>query len=316
MKKASYDTQAFTVGYDVAGSLVDETESAIIISNYLGLKHKTIVLHSDSISQDIDRVMWFLDEPHYSTVSISTYNLAKTACQYVKGVLTGDGSDELFLSYNYLRCLLENPNNNDEDILNSYIEQIGWLSTTHKMNLLDTSLYFNGQDYITEFFKPQDTILDTVRYFEMRYRLPDYHLARVDKLTMAVGLEARVPFLRKSMIEWSAQKSSMDLLQYNQSKAYLKKELSHYLPTKILRQQKKPFTTPMYHWLKITLKEEVYDLFNIIDYTNSLGLNRTYLLSLAEDFYQKDIDNSKILWGVYLLLKWYKNVSDTKKYLL
>ena len=66
--------------------------------------------------QYINKIVYSMDEPFYSTVSPSTYFLAQNASKYVKGVLTGDGSDELVFGYKYLRSSL-----NTDDILGSYL---------------------------------------------------------------------------------------------------------------------------------------------------------------------------------------------------
>lgn len=97
------------------------------------------------------------------------------------------------------------------------------------------------------------------------------------------------------------------MLRNNRGKNYLKIALSSYLPPSILLKNKQPFTTPIYQWLKKPLKEEVYDLFKTSNYTNNLGLKQDYLTILLDDFYRRDIDHSRIIWGIYSLLKWYKN---------
>ena len=76
-----------------------------------------------------------MDEPFYSTVSPSTYFLAQNASKYVKGVLTGDGSDELVFGYKYLRSSL-----NTDDILGSYLQGMhnratGRKETSHCLRL-------------------------------------------------------------------------------------------------------------------------------------------------------------------------------------
>ena len=85
--------------------------------------------------QYINKIVYSMDEPFYSTVSPSTYFLAQNASKYVKGVLTGDGSDELVFGYKYLRSSL-----NTDDIIGSYLQGMhnratGRKETSHCLRL-------------------------------------------------------------------------------------------------------------------------------------------------------------------------------------
>ena len=83
-----------------------EERTLLPVISELGIRCKRIVF-DDTILDNIERIAFSLDEPFYSTVSASTYALSKKAKESVKGVLTGDGSDELIYGYKYLREALQ-----------------------------------------------------------------------------------------------------------------------------------------------------------------------------------------------------------------
>lgn len=151
-----------------------------IINNYVNVDEKI------NLSSTINNIVLALEEPLYSTVTVATYLLAQEAKNNISGVLTGDGSDELFMSYQYLKRSYKNTNP-----LECYKNNIGWLSERMKNFLFYDKKIFNKIKLIN---KKYDTI-NTLRKFELSYRLPDYHLLRIDKLTIAHSIEARVPFL-------------------------------------------------------------------------------------------------------------------------
>lgn len=290
---------SFTVGYDFS-TYVDERREASIIARHLQSKHYHACVNSNDISRIINKVIWHLDEPIYSTVSLSTYVLAEIAAQHVKGVLTGDGSDELFMSYQYLQKPFEAIKNKTDWKL-AYQEQIGWLPMDWKKILLVDPFQVNQFNFIPD----KDTVeVNTLRYFELRYRLPEYHLARVDRLCMAHGLEARVPFLRRQIVKYILGEK-INYQKINNRKYLLRNIIANYLPNEFIQINKKPFTAPFEEWLKVSLKKEIYEIILGTNYHLTLGLNITGLMKLIKKCYAGENRLFPILWGIFNLYKWY-----------
>ncbi len=307
--KLSYALLSFTVGYDLS-TPVDERLEAGTIANYLQSKHYHTYIKSNDISRILNKVLWHLDEPIYSTVSLSTYVLAELAAQHVKGVLTGDGADELLMSYHYLQKPFEAIKNRT-DWKSSYQEQIGWLPTDWKKILLADPSQIVEYDVI----KDKDSVeINALRYFELRYRLPDYHLARVDRLSMAHGLEARVPFLRKEIVTYILGQTIASSLDTEKRKSLLYDIVTNYLPAKCIQKNKKPFTAPFEEWLKNSLKGEVYEMILGTNYHMTLGLNFIGLESLIKRCYAGEENLFPILWGIFNLYKWYSLLSNKNFY--
>lgn len=315
LNRNSYKPTAFTIGYD-CGINEDETSEASKIASHFNVIHKTTKLELPQLQNAINEVALFVDEPLYSTVAVSTYSLAKYASQYVKGILTGDGSDELFLGYEYLQRVIKLNSNKDIEFKNAYLSQIGWMNKSWRENLLD--IYFRDQegkdDIYAKFELDSKSALDSIRKFEICYRLPEYHLARVDRLTMAHGIEARVPFLRKDVVNWALNKTTADLLYNFPGKTHLKKSFKGTLPENIFKKKKQPFTTPIRNWIEGPLKSDIQSLVFESNYCHELGFNKKTLIQLVQNFYKHKSEKYDIIWGMYILLKWYENAGDFSSY--
>jgi asparagine synthase (glutamine-hydrolysing) len=85
--------------------------------------------------------------------------------------------------------------------------------------------------------------------------LPDDCLFKVDRMSMAHGLEVRVPFLDKELVEFAAQLPFAYKIHGLTSKYIVKKTFSRFLPAKTLKQRKQGFTIPISAWLRGQLGE-------------------------------------------------------------
>ncbi|MFM8569520.1 MAG: asparagine synthase-related protein, partial [Candidatus Kapaibacterium sp.] len=88
-------------------------------------------------------------------------------------------------------------------------------------------------------------------YFEFRHRLPDLLLMRVDKLTMAHSLEARVPFLDHRLVEFTMTiPAQQKIRDPQQTKMLLKKAVEPILPHDIIYRKKQGFQAPVQEWFR------------------------------------------------------------------
>ena len=274
-----------------------------LYTNQIGKKYKQITnqyLCADYKKQDwagvINQVVEALEEPIYSTVSVSTYLLAREATKKSRYVLTGDGSDELFMSYKYLSSSYA-----EKKQVISYQRKIGWLSEKMKYLLFDDQKIFNKIKLIAK----KGNIIDTFRHFELKYRLPDYHLARVDKLTKANYLEARVPFLSASMLNFCNQLDFEQILQNRDEKTLLKQTFKNILPDVVYQREKQPFTAPYQEWIDGVLLRDIERIFKNHQYCRKFGIRYEALNQLI-DKKDKDYFDYTAIWGIYILFKWYE----------
>lgn len=263
----------------------------------------------DKVQDLLKEVIYYLDEPFYSSVSLSTFILSQSARKYVKGVLTGDGSDELIFGYKYIKDALDK-----DDILEAYLSGLGWVKD-YKINDLLLSDDIDKDELYSILFDDcmMDDIFETIRRFEVFKRLPDYHLTRVDRLSMASGLEARVPYLRNSYIEYIMGIAPDSIFDPVDSKSLLKNSFSKLLPSELVNAPKKPFSAPIRRWIENDLKNDIERVFNDSVLTDMLELNSKAINTLLENYSGKYGDISNI-WGLYLLLKWTEITFHEKRY--
>jgi asparagine synthase (glutamine-hydrolysing) len=143
---------------------------------------------------------------------------------------------------------------------------------------------------------------------DLKGYLPDAMLYKVDRASMAVGLEVRVPFLDNEVINYALRmpldyKSTSEF----QHKAPLKNLLVKLAPHYDAHQPKKGFNFPLRHWLHTHWKEVVMDLTtkrNLED----LGLPPNLFLDIVNNFYQRNANATTEVWYLFNLLLWHDKI--------
>lgn len=107
--------------------------------------------------------------------------------------------------------------------------------------------------------KPDADFLAQIAYFEFRHRLPELLLMRMDKISMAHGLEARVPFLDHRLVEYTMtlpENVKVPRLEYagGETKHLLKRAVENILPQDIIYRKKQGFAAPVNEWFRKPLK--------------------------------------------------------------
>jgi asparagine synthase (glutamine-hydrolysing) len=182
--------KTFTVGFAGAD---DERPIARRLAERFGTDHREFELDPARFVDDLPRMLWHLEEP--TPISfLPLFYLAEFARREVKAVLIGEGADELFAGY---RRLL--PFSPALPLLprgaRRRLYEFGLHSLAAGAQAADDPLRASlGANQQT----PLASILD----FEQRFALPDYQLHRVDRMTMAWSLEARVPYLDHRLVEF------------------------------------------------------------------------------------------------------------------
>ena len=211
---------------------------------------------------------WY-DEPFADYSAYPTYMVSKMAKEKVTVVLTGDGGDEVFGGYNRHRAIWQKEKEKGPD--NLFISYI--YSKLHKNGL---SYYWTDQltfllreiggaprlsdkdlrkqlgisrDYDTfwkfrKYYLKDLPPMTRVQYLDLKTYLPEDVLTKVDRVSMAVSLEARVPLLAKKLIEFSFSLSEEDRIPNGVLKGLLKKAYEEEIGKSLLYRKKMGFSMP------------------------------------------------------------------------
>jgi asparagine synthase (glutamine-hydrolysing) len=109
---------------------------------------------------------------------------------------------------------------------------------------------------------PDAEELDRKLYADVKSTLVSEMLTKVDRMTMAFGLEARVPFLDHHLVEWAFQLPGEHKIQGREGKLLVKKAMEKYLPRTVLYRPKHGFNLPLKLWMRDQLRDYVRDILN------------------------------------------------------
>jgi asparagine synthase (glutamine-hydrolysing) len=152
-------------------------------------------------------------------------------------------------------------------------------------------------------FSAQD-IGNQMSFIDLSIILPDTYLEKVDRSTMAVGLEVRVPFLDNDLVDYAVQLSGMEKNPLGRQKYLLKAALKDVVPDDILRAPKTGFSVPYGRWLKTSMQSLFEDQLSRFARVNPDVLDRARINTLMSRTRTGVQDHSPLLWKILNLVVW------------
>jgi len=149
-------------------------------------------------------------------------------------------------------------------------------------------------------------------YTDIKSTLVSEMLTKVDRMTMAFGLEARVPFLDHRVVEWAFGIPSIYKMHGTEGKYIVKKAMERYIPTDVLYRPKHGFNVPMKVWMKHQLSEFVHDTLSARS-IQARGIFRTDKVSqLLQEHTQGKQDASNKIFVMIMLELWFQHFIDRR----
>jgi asparagine synthase (glutamine-hydrolysing) len=327
--------KTFTVAVPEAG--LNEGPKAKQIADYLGTTHTEITCDLHEALQVIPLLPTIYDEPFADSSAIPTYLVAKHAANSVKVALSADGGDELFAGYN--RHLYYSRIPNAVRYLPSWVgssvaNSIGSIGLTglkaqrvqkfarllsdfsvesymHAMTTTMSNDQLNkriNQRNIPEnlpFFQGRSPLATMLLNDSVNY-LPNDILHKVDRATMAVGLEGREPFLDHELFEFLAQVPDHFKCDRKDTKILLKDIAHDLLPPALMQGPKKGFAIPISAWMRDYLKSELLDFIEPRFLKEQGIFKATELTREVKSFLNGNDTNSLFIWYYFSFQSWYK----------
>jgi asparagine synthase (glutamine-hydrolysing) len=167
------------------------------------------------------------------------------------------------------------------------------------------------KEYLVEFARHGDgEFLSEMIYLELKLRLPELLLMRIDKVTMANSIETRVPFLDHHLVEFAASIPSKYKVSNRIGKYILKQALEPLLPHDILYAQKRGFGAPIREWFRSELIEQMEAHF----FSSTLAKRELFDVTVVRRLLHQHVsgkrDWSFQLWTLLNLGLWYERWID------
>src|SRR5579871_2769537 len=229
-RKGVSPVKTFSIGFEEA----DEAVHSRAVAKHLGTDHSEQYITSEDALRVIPRLPFLYDEPFSDSSQIPTFLISVLARQQVTVILTGDAGDELFCGYGrYSLPEQPLPSIHGSGVLNH--ERIRYYHSLRSYwtrpdsmvpgssepfnRMCDPALWLRAED-----FRDQMMLMDTITY------LPDDLLVKLDRASMAVGLETRTPFLDHRLIQYAWRLPFWMKLNGDVRKWILRQVLYRYVP--------------------------------------------------------------------------------------
>ena len=345
MARASHrPVKTFTIGFKQAD--FNEAPYARLVAEKFGTEHRELILEP-MVVETVESLARSLEEPFGDSSMLPTYFISSLARKYVTVVLSGDGGDEAFAGYDRYRMHLQDRLHNripewagrfyrtqiyprlaygvpGRNIAYSYllpwheryIEAVSLVPYQRNFSILagdfvkacpaDADPLDLFRKYIRQ--APARHPLSRILYLDSKTYLPGDILTKVDRMSMAVSLEARVPMLDHVFLEWVTSLTP-EWKMGNRRQKYILARLAERVgvPRKALSRPKQGFALPLLHWIRHELKDLTLSL--LLDHKT---LHRGYFNEkgvrfLLHEFFRGRTDDYLVIWRLMMFELWQRS---------
>ena len=300
--------QTFSVGFEEAnGEKGDEFVYSDLIAKHYDTDHHKIFVPSENLIDALPGTIDAMSEPMVSYDNVGFYLLSKEVSRHVKVVQSGQGADEIFGGYHWYPPLLHS-----EDPVRDYARV--FMDREHAMlqEQLDPRWHCaadESRDFVAAHFGAPgaETPVDKALRLDSTVMLVDDPVKRVDNMTMAWGLEARVPFLDHELVELAAR-IPPELKLKDGGKGVLKDVARLVVPHQVIDRPKGYFPVPQLKYISGPYLDMVKEALTSLPARQRSLFRAGYLEQLFAEP-EKHITplRGSALWQVALLELWLQN---------
>jgi len=335
---------AFSIGFESA--TFDESRHARLVAETLGIDLISETLREENLLEVVDLALDRLDEPLADPSFLPTYLLSRLAARHVKVVLGGDGGDELWGGYPTYpahrfaqlygavpawirsrlvdRAIARLPIDDsyqslewklrrfterwDDDLVRRHLR---WMSSVDLPELAAGIPAARGLAPPTfGALLPQTTDwLHRLLALDFTTYLPGSVLTKVDRASMAHGLEVRPPLLDDALVDFAFSLPSGYKLRGRRGKYLLRRAARGKVPDAIIDRPKKGFGIPLAAWLRGPLKDRLDAVVNGSPLWDTGLLDQTTFRGWRDEHQDRRRDRSKPLWALYVLDRWLRQAN-------
>jgi asparagine synthase (glutamine-hydrolysing) len=327
--------KTYTIGFDQPE--FDESRHAARIAKHLGVQNTVRVLRGQDVLAQLPDLVRYFDEPMADYSVLPTLAVSKLAREHVTVALTGDGADEELGGYKYYLAqravdpYMRAVPGTARALLARAAELVpspGAARILRRSAAADAELFFGlggfyrgatsdavnrllGEENeaakrVAEFLRahPLRNTVEAGMLYDATHTLPHAWLHKVDRASMAVGLEARSPFLDRRMLEL-AFSLPLDMRIQGRHKKYLVRQLLRdYLPAELSERPKQGFTAPVAHWLRNELRPELESCLSVETVVKRGFFDPKRVSTLVAEHLAGSHDHAQLLWAL-LVLEWW-----------
>lgn len=307
LREAGHENvRTFSIGFEnIDDEVGSEFEYSDQIVAQFKTRHEKYVISNSQVLPRLGEAVSNMSEPMVAQDAVAFYLLSEQVSKHIKVVLSGQGADEAFAGYFWYERMQAQTGSEIERFTKHYVDRSyeEYLQTVnqqyHSNNHTETWLHY-------EFAKASaDTFMDKVFRTDITRLVVDDPVKRVDNMTMAWGLEARVPFMDYKLIE-HALSVSPSLKMLNKGK-HLLKQIARglLLPDSVIDRKKGYFPMPALKYVRGEFLDFMSGILTSSKCINRGVFNQTFIAKIINkpQNYMTALNGSR-LWHLALLEYW------------
>jgi asparagine synthase (glutamine-hydrolysing) len=337
--------KTFTIGFSEKG--YNEADYAKAVAEYLETDHTELYVTPEEAMAIIPSLPALYDEPFADSSQIPTFLVSKLARQHVTVSLSGDGGDELFGGYRryFIVQRLWNQIGSIPGGIRNIIARGArgvshWMPCAHQAERLAEILEVESAEAmyraaISHTNKPTDVVFDAVEpstvfdesgvwietphlieqmmYLDTLTYLPEDILTKVDRASMGVGLEARVPLLDHRVVEFAWRLPLSMKIQHGRGKDPLFRILRKYVPSRLFERSKMGFGIPLAEWLRGPLREWGEALLNDEQLQRDCFFYPEKVRRVWKEHLSGKWNRQYFLWNLLMFQSWLRTIKNSDR---
>jgi len=261
VEQGQEDLATFSIGFEAAkGERGDEFLYSDLVAEHFGTRHRQMFIPSDRLMSALPETIAAMSEPMVSYDNVGFDLLSREVSKHVRVVQSGQGADEIFGGYHWYPPLMRANDpaadyarvffDRDQDEYEAMVRPEYRAERNHSLDFVEAHFAQDGAE------QP----VDKAMRLDSTVMLVDDPVKRVDNMTMASGLEARVPFLDHELVELAARIPPEHKLR-DGGKGILKDVARRVIPEEVIDRPKGYFPVPALKYLDGPYLEMVRDAF-------------------------------------------------------